>query len=170
MNRKIFLTAGTTLLFSVALFMVYGIVEKLTTKVDRQRRIQSLPIAAPIHSMDSVSLRLPINKNLILVFFNSSCEHCQYELNEIKRNISKFKDINLFLMSSENIIDIKAAGQFYGLNEYKNIHFVKINSEDIFTSFGQLSVPHIFIYESGGNLIKEFKGETKISAILKYLP
>ncbi len=32
-----------------------------------------------------------------------------------------------------------------------------------------LSIPHIFIYGSDKKLRKEFKGETKAEAILKYL-
>ncbi|MFM7853102.1 MAG: hypothetical protein ACKO96_14580 [Flammeovirgaceae bacterium] len=48
--------------------------------------------------------------------------------------------------------------------------FAKINTEVVFDTFGSVSIPHIFIYDNEHKLIKEFKGETKMEAILQYLP
>ena len=50
-----------------------------------------------------------------------------------------------------------------------NIHFAKINQADAYNTFGSLAVPQIFIYGADGVLIKEFKGETKMEAVLQYL-
>jgi hypothetical protein len=73
-------------------------------------------------------------------------------------------------MSSESIKVIKRTSVDFGLEGIPNIHFVKINPEHVFETFGSLSLPHIFIYGNDRKLIKEFKGETKMDAILKYLP
>jgi hypothetical protein len=40
----------------------------------------------------------------------------------------------------------------------------------VFENYGSLSVPHLFLYGADRKLIKEFKGETKIEAILQYVP
>jgi hypothetical protein len=52
----------------------------------------------------------------------------------------------------------------------QNIKFLKINRDNVFENFGPLSTPHILIYNEDSKLVKEFKGETKIEAILQYLP
>lgn len=72
-------------------------------------------------------------------------------------------------MSSENISIIKKTSEDFGLAGLTNIHFTKINARDVFDTFGSVSVPHVFIYGKDSKLIKEFKGETKVEAILKYI-
>lgn len=168
MARKILLTSGITIAFSFTLFMVYSIVEKVSAKKEAQTKIQNLPVHAPLISIDSIRLNLPISKNLVLIYFNSGCEHCQYELSQLKQNIVEFEGIEVVLMSSENLATIKSTSIKYELDQFNNVQFVKIEPQNVFENFGSLSVPNIFIYGADGKLIKEFKGETKIEAILKY--
>jgi hypothetical protein len=44
-----------------------------------------------------------------------------------------------------------------------------LTPEESYKAFGPTSVPHLFIYGPDKELRKEFKGETKIDALLKYL-
>lgn len=101
-----------------------------------------------------------------MVLYNSSCEHCQYELAQIKAAINSFNDVELVFLSSEPIHVIKQAALPF--QEDRNVNFVKINPEDVFDNFGTVRYPTILIYGTNGRLIKEFKGETKVEAILKY--
>ena len=70
---------------------------------------------------------------------------------------------------SVSIMAIKAFGQTYGLLGQENVYFAHIPGEKVLITFGSVSVPHIFIYDKYGALQKEFKGETRIDAILKYI-
>jgi thioredoxin-related protein len=158
MLKKSLVTAGFTTLFALVLFMVYSIVEKVYAKKSVQNKIQNLSVAQ-LFKMDSTQFQMTSGRPILLVFFNSQCEHCQYELTELKKNLSSFEAVSVLLMSSENIATIKEAAEF-----------VKINRDDVFENFGSLSVPHLFLYGADRKLIKEFKGETKIEAILQYLP
>jgi len=88
-------------------------------------------------------------------------------LGEIQKNVPAFADTEIVFMSSENLSVIREIPPQYTLTQ-PNFHFTKINPEDVFENFGSLSVPNIFIYGADGKLIKEFKGETKMEAILKY--
>lgn len=169
MLKKLLITAGTTTLFALVLFMVYSIVEKVTAKKTIQNKIQTLSVAR-LFTMDSTQFQMTSARLILLVFFNSECEHCQYELSELKKNLSAFNAVSILLMSSENISTIKEAAQKFELAASPNTEFIKINRDDVFENFGSLSVPHLFLYGADRKLIKEFRGETKIEAILEYLP
>jgi thioredoxin-related protein len=169
MLKKSLVTAGFTTLFALVLFMVYSIVEKVYAKKSVQNKIQNLSVAQ-LFKMDSTQFQMTSGRPILLVFFNSQCEHCQYELTELKKNLSSFEAVSVLLMSSENIATIKEAAQKFELAASPNAEFVKINRDDVFDNYGSLSVPHLFLYGADRKLIKEFKGETKIEAILQYLP
>jgi peroxiredoxin len=109
------------------------------------------------------------NKKLILIYFNTSCEHCQYEAESIKLHIKQFEETNIVMMSSEPLSHISAFSRSKGLDKFTNVTFTKIRSEDLSTTCGTLAIPHIFIYGADGILRKEFKGETKADVIANYL-
>jgi hypothetical protein len=168
MLKKSLLLAAFIVLFASALFLIYGIVEKVAAKKLVQFKTQTLP-QARLFALDSSRFSFPPSA-LAIIFFNSGCEHCQYEMKEINKKQSLFLNDELVLLSSENISAIKKASEDFGFANMPNIHFAKINDEDVFSAFGSVSVPHIFIYDKDHRLIKEFKGETKVEAIAKYLP
>jgi thioredoxin-related protein len=163
------ITGGLVTLFAVVLMMVYFIVERVALKKNISEKIQTFSVDR-LYAMDSVEYQLQEPKPILLVFFNSECDHCQYELAEIKKHSNAFENTSVLLMSSENISTIQQAAKSFALNDLGNIEFLKINREDVFEKFGSLSVPHIFIYGADRRLIKEFNGETKIEAILQHLP
>lgn len=125
----------------------------------------------PIYKMDSAKYELPDHtQSIVLVFFSTTCEHCQYEATELKKAITSFSRSSILMISSEPISTIKAFAEQYGLHTEPSVIFAKIKPDDVYDTFGSISIPHIFIYGKDRKLIKEFKGETKIEAILKYLP
>jgi thioredoxin-related protein len=169
MIKKSLITVGLVIFFAGALIMVYFIVENIALKKSISEKIQTFS-TDKLYTLDSVQFQLTESRPMLLFFFNSECEHCQYELKELKKNLPAFHAVSILLMSSENIISIKEALQKFNLSSSSNVEFLKINQSDVFGKFGSLSVPHLFIYGADRKLIKEFKGETKIKAILQHLP
>jgi thioredoxin-related protein len=168
MYKKSIITIVLIILFSVLLFLGYLIIDRLTFKRKIEAKLEALP-ASKLFDLDSLVYTINSSSSVCLIYFDSNCEYCQYELMEIKKNISLFTHSQIVFISSQDISSIKKASEDYGLTEISNIDFVKINSVDVFDTFGSASLPHIFIYDSNQKLIKEFKGETKVEAILKYL-
>ncbi|MBX2901447.1 MAG: redoxin domain-containing protein [Cyclobacteriaceae bacterium] len=107
-----------------------------------------------------------MSKPVVLVLFNSTCEHCQYELGQIKEQIADFNQVELVFLSSEPIAVTKHVAASF--KPTANVDFVKINPENVYENFGTVRYPTILIYNAAGKLVKEFKGETKIEAILQY--
>lgn len=84
MLKKSLLTVIFTCLFSLLLFLGYRIIEKLADKKEAKAKIQTLP-AVHLFTMDSAAFQVPVLSYIALLYFNSGCEHCQYELKEFKK-------------------------------------------------------------------------------------
>lgn len=143
---------------------------RLQKKKERTNNLAILP-KLKLFTKDSLAFdvwSLP-EVPIVMIYFNSGCEHCQYEASSIKASIEQFNSAHLIFFSSEPITLIQQFSDHYGLNEYSNIHFTKINATDVAATLGTLAIPHVFIYGADRKLVKEFRGETKPEAILKYL-
>jgi thioredoxin-related protein len=158
-----------TTLFSFILFAIYALAERIIEKKNIQQQIQLLPVDK-FRALDSTLFVYPRAKNVSIIYFNSTCEHCQYELKEIKDHLEMLARTYLVFVSSENIADIRSFSSRSGLTDRDNVSFAKINPGDVYDTFGSVSIPHIFIYDKDGRLVKEFKGETKVEAIAASLP
>jgi thioredoxin-related protein len=167
MAKKALLTSLLTLLFALVLFMVYSIVETRLAKQEIQSKINSVPSGPNFFELDSTRFSFPVSRKIVLVLFNSTCEHCQYELAQVKENTEFFQDTELVFLSAEPIVAIKQVSEAFG--QQTNVSFVKVNPDDLYDNFGTVRYPTILIYGADGGLIKEFKGETKIEAILQYV-
>lgn len=169
MRKKVLFTAGITSLVALVIFMIYSIVEKVYAKKVIAAKVLTLNVE-PIFAMDSTHFVYNPTTPTILIYFDSSCEHCRYELAEISRNKSSLDKVEVILISTENITTIKGVGTDFNIHDAPHFHLAKVNRDDLFENYGSLSTPHIFVYGADRKLIKEFKGETKIEAILKCIP
>lgn len=165
MKKGIFF--AVSILVVVVLLLSYGIFKRVQLRKVVQGKVQKLAITRLL-TLDSLAFQIPRSGPFVIIYFDSKCDVCTHELNEIKDNISKFNMVTVILVSSEYISAIKSVSEELSLSGYTNIYFVKINSNDVYSEFGSISVPHIFIYDLNRQLIKEFKGEVKADNILKY--
>lgn len=166
MNRKrLLLTVLATLAVAVV-FMGYTVVDTVAEQWNLKARIESIPSRATLFDLDSARVVFPAAKPVAVIIFNSTCQHCQYELAQIKAAINSFNNIELVFLSSEPILAIKKVALLF--ESHRNVNFIKINPEDVYDNFGTVRYPTILIYGTNGKLIKEFKGETKVEAILRY--
>ncbi len=168
--RNIILWCLSILLVCAVAWLASSTVRKINKKKEVKEKNNVLH-ELPIFSMDSTSYSI-VNeqKPIVLILFNTGCEHCQYEAGEIKKSIASFSQVSIVMVSSEPIAAIKEFALKYEVSHEPNITFCKIDPSKVFETFGGGSIPRIFIYGIDRQLIKEFNGETKIEAILKYLP
>lgn len=163
-------------LLIVIVLCVAGFLMNLTLETNNSNKAvkqkRSVLPAVSLLALDSAQFDLSTveNKPLVLIHFNSECDHCQYEAKDIKKNAESFSGANLVFMSSEPLSKIESFAHEYGLGNYRNIFFTKIDAGHATTTFGVLSIPHVFIYGPDKVLIKEFRGETSAAVITKHLP
>ena len=169
-NRK---TIGWIVIIGV-LSLLISLVTKTISNLKQKEKIAEQLKTVPPLSVQAIGIHKiedwgNSGKTTVIIFFNSSCEHCQYEANEIQQRIKDFAGTNLLFISEESEEKIIAFSKKYQLDNKENILWLIINPEDVYETFGAISVPHIWIYNNEGILIKEFKGETKVEAILEWL-
>ena len=166
--RKYILVAVGLIFLGLIAYMAYGIVATAQKKREIAANTQQLPNfkAKQLNKHIFASNELP-NKPTVIIFFNTECEHCQYEAQEIAQHQTDFEGINLLMISSEEIGKIKAF-----IAKYQLINFVKPLQMDIKTmvdTFGAVSIPAIFIYGKDRHLIKQYKGEANVASIIKHI-
>ncbi|RZL32280.1 MAG: redoxin domain-containing protein [Pedobacter sp.] len=169
-RRIILLTCLIFFLTGFTGFMVYKIVKTKKQNNAVAAIKQTLPNFT-FYKLDSVETGntfIENDKAVCIFYFNSDCEHCQYEAKEINKNIALFKNAQIVMVSFNTIKEIKDFSKQYNLN-HPNVTFLQDPKLEFKKWFGETSVPAVFIYNAKHQLVKEYHGETKIEAITKYL-
>ncbi len=151
---------------SVALALVLLCVwfaHKSITKLQQKEKVQDTQQTLSLIGEKLGMETLDSQKPAVLIYFNSECHFCQYEVKEISKNLSKFKQYQLGFMSFEPEIKAKNFLKEYGLQAF----YLSVD-ENRLTTHIMGGVPQVFIYDDN-SLKKHFKGEVKIEAILKVL-
>ena len=165
-------------IISIAIASVLGLLSFLITKTVRLLRQKEMHTEElktfPDLLVQNTAIRQQedwreLSKTTIIIFFNSNCEHCQYEARAIAQNISAFTKAHLLFISEESKKSIIAFSTIHKLDSSDGVWWLKMQSDDVYKTFGPISVPHIWIYNKQGQLVKEFSGETKVEAILEWL-
>lgn len=151
--------------------MLTIIVKKIKHKNVIAEQIRNIPefsfintLTQNVYSNDSIDSE----KTCLIIYFNSECDHCQYEAEQISTHIDKFENYQILMISYEPKESILAFREVYQLKN-QIITFLqdpKFQFDDI---FGNSPIPTSFIYNKNKELVKQFKGEVKIEALLKYL-
>jgi len=112
---------------------------------------------------------LAAGQPMLVIYFHSDCDYCQYEARAIRDSLHRFAEANVVLVSDEPIERLREFGEAYDLLSAPNVYILHDANGDFKRLFGTSSVPSIFIYNRSRELVKHYKGETKIEAILTYL-
>ncbi|CAN5350332.1 hypothetical protein BH09BAC3_BH09BAC3_08750 [soil metagenome] len=167
MAKRLAIFSAITILITVIALLLFAVLNKINEKKEISARLLMLPELNLI-GIDGFKYIVPKDTKIVLIYFDSNCNHCQYEAEEIRNNISRFKSSTIVFISSEELLLIQAFSIKHQLNA-PNIHFARIASEDVYDTFGNMSIPEILIYGQDKKLIKIFHGETKIDLILKFV-
>ncbi len=170
MKKTILKLAFFLALIGVSTFLVSMIYRKMENKKVVAKNTKKLP-ATQVKGLDSKSFTIENSNNFfkVLVFFNTECEHCQNEAANIKKHIADFEKTQMTFISVEPLENVKKFATKYQLTAYSNIKFAHMEAIESSKQFGISSFPTIFIYNKEGELLKQYKGETKIEAILKLI-
>jgi len=106
--------------------------------------------------------------NNILIFFQTDCDHCQREAEEISENLELFSAYELYFITVGNPADINKFAEDYGLQSNPKIKFVQTTVDQILNGVGPISTPSVYIFK-GGKLVKELHGETPVAEMRPWL-
>jgi peroxiredoxin len=160
----------------IALLVIFGglgytIVTKLKQKSEAEQKVQRLPqftFHTPGNAAFS-SAQLAKNKPVLIVHFDPDCEGCQYEAYEINKSLDLMKDIQVLMITSADADKAKQFLTDYQLEGYPFITLLMDKDNTFFRTFGAAATPMQVLYDKDHKLVKIFKGEVKMEAILKLL-
>jgi|SRR5688572_22321697 len=125
--------------------------------------------AMTITTLDGAPFNIKeLTGKVVLILFQTDCDHCQREATAMQQNISAFQAYSLYFITTTSNEEIQAFANQYKLKDYSNVHFCRTSNRSILDSFGPIDAPSVYIY-SDQKLVKAFNGETDINEILKYI-
>ncbi len=153
-------------------FMLFKTFKKIEQKNTIALQIKKIPDFEflEIQSNEKFSSKsLKKDIPVLFVYFNTECEHCRYEIKQISHNINKFENCQIIMISIEEPEILKTFTKKHNLLNKKNITILYDKDLMFEEIFGNCPFPTSFIYNKKRELVKTFKGEVKIEALLKYL-
>lgn len=155
---------------SAIFILVFGALQlflwqwKPTAPDELRQRAARLP-SLHLVEVNGKAFTLTPGKPVVLIYFNSTCDHCQRQLTALERAWSRFDEVSLVLMSAQAEEEISAFSSALQFPTTADLKVVRCDPADIAESFGVLSLPQIFIYDEKGNLAGLFSGETSPALI-----
>ena len=136
-------------LFFIIGFLLLKSHEKVKCRKQVEQQITNLPDFnfLEINSNKQFSKHLlDTNKSVIFIYFNTECEHCRYELEQISSNINKFNNCQILIISIEEPEIVKTFVKKYNLLNQNNV-IILYDKDLVFENiFGNCPFPTSFIY------------------------
>ena len=157
------------LVFGTLAFMGYKVISKINHKNEVAEHIKTIPAFSykTIEGKPFSNKDLKENTPTIFLYFNSECEHCQSEAEQIRDNVKKFANTQLVFISFEEPEKITAFATKYKLLGHDKINFLSDSKVGFATTFDVNSLPTVVIYDKKKKLVAKIKGEIKVENILK---
>lgn len=168
MSKKSIALVVLIAFLTIALYKIYTTV---SNKNKIENNISALPnftfynFQQKIFTKDSLSR----NKPILFIYFNTDCEHCQYEASEIVKNINAFTNTNVLFISNQSFSEINSFDSIYHLSQYRFIKLLKDSTNGFYKTFGTSVVPSVLLYNNKGELLNSYKGEVSIAKVIDQL-
>jgi len=161
------------LTFAIGLigFLSLNIVIKLKDNKNVANRIQKIPDFKLTTLSGTFFLKndLPSQTKILFIYFNSNCDLCQVEAEEINKHIKLFRNTQIVFVSSQTNEEILDFAKKYKLLNHENVD-VLCDIQDSFSDlFDVNSIPYCLIYDKNQQLIKKIEGATTVKSLLKLL-
>jgi peroxiredoxin len=119
---------------------------------------------APLRASD-----LPPARSTLVIHYHPECQYCQYEAEALRRHAGELSATNVLMVGQVSAQEAEMFAQAYALIGWDNVFWALDPDRRFHEWFGTRAFPAIFIYDAQGKLIRHFRGETKIEAILAHL-
>jgi len=107
------------------------------------------------------------NKAVLLVLFSPMCEHCQHETEEIIKNIDKFNDVQILLVTSLPFDSMLTFRQKYDLEKYSNIVVAHDPHFFLIPYFQIHNMPFLAFYDKKKQFISVHEGTMPIEQVIE---
>ncbi|HEY9343640.1 MAG TPA: redoxin domain-containing protein [Hanamia sp.] len=135
-------------------------------------RFPTIPQFTVYKAPDSTTFtRESLKKRTPTVFFifSPDCEHCQHETEALTKDIKKFKNAQIIMVTHLPYAEMMSFYKKYKIANYPQITMAR-DAKFFFPVFFKVrNFPSIFVYDKKGNLKKGFEGSVKLEDIVAEL-
>ena len=113
--------------------------------------------------------KLPKNKQVVLIWFNPDCEHCQAETKLITEHIGEFSDAHIVMATYQPFDKMKNFYEAFEIKKYPTISMGRDKKYYLAGYFGVKFVPFIAIYDKNYKLKKVYEGGATLEQMIEAL-
>ena len=171
MRKKTILIIVAIGIVGLLSYLCYNILTKTKEKNAIAEQLQTIPEFEffTLEQQPFTKADLQPNLNTIFIYFNSDCDFCHYEAQNISDNLDSFKNVQFVFVSTESIEVIQNFSKQYNFYNQQNITFLYDNNSLFSSQFDATSTPYVLIYDKNQQLIKKHKGQLNVKGILRAL-
>ena len=150
------------------LYLIYRICHFYNVRYDKARNNKNLP-NFEFKNLDNLTFckdSLKKKTEIILIYFNTECNHCQEELNQFVKNYKQVKHLNILFISSQKIEELQKFYKQNNLCKYPEINILYCDFQRFQHYFGIATIPTTWIYGDNRELKKKYNGEVSLSIII----
>jgi len=169
MKKRVLILLPLTLLLGLSALVLFT-VKKYNGHRLSMERIAKLPGFTFMTMDDEAFGSSGIGKGpLAIIYFHPECDHCRYEVSQLRDHVDLFRGIKILLISAG--VREATKGLITELNLSLNSNFMVLLDKDVKFQeiFGNFPVPSHFLYDKNLELIKVIPGECRDETILKFL-
>jgi thioredoxin-related protein len=106
------------------------------------------------------------SKMILIVYVQSHCEHCQYQLHVLNNYCKQLRGVRLYILTSDKNM-FKEENKWERLMSAENVIVGSVDKSHFYQRFRTLIIPSIFIFDSSGKLAGKIYGEVKPQKLLR---
>lgn len=121
-------------------------------EISAQTPAQTIP-AFTFYKLDKTPFthkNLTAGKDILFIFFDVTCDHCQHTISTLSKRISECSKISIYLISLEDKTAITNFFNQYGKNlpSQKNVTILQDSQNQFITQFSPRKYPSVFLYSA----------------------
>jgi cytochrome oxidase Cu insertion factor (SCO1/SenC/PrrC family) len=109
------------------------------------------------------------NVKTMVFVFSVDCDHCKHLTEEVTKNIDKFKNVQILMVTPFKVDQMKEYYEQYKIKNYPNIIMASEPTRQIMYFYDLRYFPGLFIYDKKQQLVKGMEGDVKVDTLLSYL-
>lgn len=150
----------TTLLTSMALAQ--------TPNEPPYKRFPSVPPLQLLMKDSSIFTKDKVKKQpLIIMYFSPGCDHCQHQMEDLIKDMSKFKGTQIILATYQPFEEIDEFYKKYQLSKYPNITIGRDSKYLLPPFYNIRSLPYLALYNKKGDLLTTYEGNVKVAKLVQ---
>jgi hypothetical protein len=161
----------TLIFLSCMSIVLYFILHEYDKKIMLLKNITIMP-QVELYKLDSNIFNYDIlDKNFptFIMYFNSYCNHCHYQLLDVFNHYSYLDYVNILMISSESLERLSSIKNQYSFKDFPKIHLLHIDPILAINILGVKRSPSLYLYDKNKILIKKIEGEIKMDLAISII-